>query len=451
MTSAELRASFGLASVFGLRMLGMFIILPVFALYAERLPGGSSHTLIGLALGAYGLTQALLQVPFGRLSDRWSRKGAIYVGLFIFAVGSFVAAAAQDIYMVLIGRVVQGAGAVSSAVLALAADLTRDEQRTKTMAIIGVTIGATFGLSIVAGPVLNSVIGVPGIFALTGGLALGAMALVRWGVPEVVRTVAVPKHQSAGGWRQLLFHKELTRLNFGIFVLHAVLMALFVVVPFSLRAAGISDSAHWQIYLPVMIGSVLLMMPAVLIGERAGRQKAVFVTSIGVLLIAQIALASFEPRAVMIAGALLVFFTGFNLLEANLPALVSRAAPVDAKGEAIGVYSSMQFLGTFAGAAAGGVISQHLGGQWVFAFCGAMTMLWLIVGAGMQVPCNVGTRAYAVPHMDPQRADGLSRRLAGVTGVHEAIVMARDGVAYLKVDGKQFDEQSVLDLIAGET
>ncbi|MGH8865939.1 MAG: MFS transporter, partial [Burkholderiales bacterium] len=214
MTPLELRASVGLAGIFGLRMLGMFIILPVFALYAERLPGGHDHALVGLALGAYGLTQACLQVPFGWLSDRWGRKRTIYLGLVIFALGSFLAALAQDITMVILGRMIQGAGAISAAVIALTADLTRDDQRTKAMAIIGMTIGATFALSMVAGPVLDHVMGVPGIFALTGFLALSAIVVVRFVIPD-------PSHSRAGTTpagpavpvgRVLLDH-QLLRLN----------------------------------------------------------------------------------------------------------------------------------------------------------------------------------------------------------------------------------------------
>src|ERR1700674_4009127 len=222
MTAAELRASLGLAGIFGLRMLGMFIILPVFSLYAEHLPGGSDHTLIGIALGAYGLTQALLQVPFGWLSDRWGRKRTIYLGLLVFAAGSFLAATAQDIHMVILGRIIQGAGAISAAVIALTADLTRDQQRTKAMAIIGVTIGATFALSMVAGPVLGRSIGVPGIFALTGVLALSALAVVRWVIPDPARAVGL-RVRDAAGIAGVFRNPELVRLNFGIFVLHAVL------------------------------------------------------------------------------------------------------------------------------------------------------------------------------------------------------------------------------------
>jgi MFS family permease len=449
MTATELRASFALAGIFGLRMLGMFIILPVFALYAEQLRGGSDHTLIGLALGAYGLTQALLQIPFGHLADRWGRKPTIYLGLVIFAVGSLVAALAQSIYMVILGRVIQGAGAISAAVLALLADLTREESRTKAMAIIGLTIGATFSLSMILGPVLSRMIGVPGIFAMTGVAALLAVAVVRWLVPNAARAVAQSNERGVRSMLRVFADGELARLNLGIFVLHAVLMALFVVVPFSLRAGGMPSGEQWKVYLGVMVAAALLMAPPILIAERTGRHKQVFLGAITGLLAAQAGLA-YSSNWVGIAGSLLLFFAGFNYLEASLPALISRAAPVEAKGPALGVYSSVQFLGTFAGATAGGFISQHLGAVWVFGFCAAMSVVWLAVAIGMRAPDANGTRTYNVPRMDASRADGLSRRLAGVPGVREAMVLAADGVAYLKVDSARFDEQRVLDLIAGE-
>jgi MFS family permease len=233
MTPQELRASFGLAGIFGLRMLGMFIILPVFALYAAKLPGGNSHTLIGIALGAYGLTQACLQVPFGWLSDHWGRKRTIYLGLVIFAIGSFVAAIAHTVEMVIVGRIIQGAGAISAAVIALAADLTRDDQRTKAMAIIGMTIGATFALSMAAGPVLDDIFGVPGIFAMTGVLALGALLVVRLVIPDPPARGTNPPAKAS--LMSVLRDRQLFRLNYGIFALHGILMAIFVVVPFALQ------------------------------------------------------------------------------------------------------------------------------------------------------------------------------------------------------------------------
>jgi len=450
MTPAELRASLGLAGIFGLRMLGMFIILPVFALYAEQLPGGQDLTLVGVALGAYGLTQALLQVPFGTLSDRWGRKNTIYLGLAVFAAGSFVAAAAQDIYLVILGRIVQGAGAVSAAVIALTADLTRESQRTKAMALIGMTIGATFGLSMIAGPVLGRTIGVPGIFAMTGALAIAAIAVVRWVVPEPGAAAGAATAQDRVRLAQILRHGDLLRLNLGIFVLHAVLMALFVVVPFLLRDAGLDSAGHWKVYLPVMAGSVVLMLPPMLASERRGQQRRMFLLAVAVLFAAQVLLGMLSGSLMGLAIALLVFFAAFNYLEASLPALVSRLAPPQARGAAAGVYSSVQFLGAFVGAAAGGALSQHLGAAAVFAVCGILTLSWLVAARGMRVPDRLGTRTYPLPLMDEGHAQGLSRELAQAPGVREARVLAAERVARLVVDSARYDEQHVLRLISGE-
>lgn len=387
MTGPELRASFTLAGVYGLRMLGMFVILPVFALYAEHLPGGHNHVLVGLALGGYGLTQALLQIPFGWLSDRWGRKPAIYAGLLLFALGSVTAALAPNIYVVILGRLIQGAGAISAALIALTADLTRDSQRTKAMAVVGMTIGLAFALSMVAGPLLNRAVGVPGIFALTGALALLAIAVVRWLVPDPPASHARMEPVRFG---PILRHVDLARLNYGIFALHASLMALFVVVPFSLRDAGLPAQAHWQVYLPVMLGSIMLILP-MLAYERRGRHRQPFLGAIGALLAGEILLAlAGSPWS--LAAALLVFFAGLNFLEAALPALVSRTAPPEARGTAAGVYGSVQFLGAFAGATTGGFVSQHFGPTAVFAMCGVLTFSWLLVAWPMSAPAAVGAR-----------------------------------------------------------
>ncbi len=447
MTPQELRASVGLAGIFGLRMLGMFIILPVFALYAQRLGGGHSHTMVGIALGAYGLTQACLQVPFGWLSDRWGRKRTIYFGLAIFAFGSFVAAAASDISLVILGRVIQGAGAISAALIALTADLTRDEQRTKAMAIIGMTIGGTFALSMVAGPLLDDVIGVPGIFAMTGILALVAMLVVRFVIPDppvIARNAATPLVPV----RTVLRDSQLMRLNYGIFSLHAVLMGLFVVVPFSLQA-HMPSGEHWRIYLPVMLGSVALMVPPMLMMERGGLQKPVFLGAVAVLIAGTVLLALSGGGLLPIVAGLLVFFTAFNLLEATLPSLISRLAPIGAKGTAIGVYGAIQFIGTFCGAAAGGWLSQHFGAAAVFGFCAILGAIWLLLAIGMRVPASLDTRRFQLPKLDSQAVSGLTRKLAGVPGVRE-VMLSGDGVAYLRVDSKGFDEQNVIKLLAGE-
>jgi MFS family permease len=384
MTRAERRATAGLAGIFGLRMLGMFIVLPVLALYAETLPGGRDHTLVGLALGAYGLTQAVLQVPFGWASDRWGRKPVIVVGLVIFALGSFIAAWAPTILWTIVGRTVQGAGAISAAVIALTADLTRDAVRSRAMAAIGMTIGATFALSLVVAPALTPIIGVPGIFVLTGVLALGAIALLLRAVPDPDASARL--NDTPAQWRRVLADRDLLRLNYGIFALHAALMSLFVQVPFMLRDNGVAAARHWLVYLPVLALSVVLMMPALWQADRPGRGKPVFVGAVAVLFAGQILLAVAGASLPITIVALVVFFTGFNLLEATLPSLVSKFAPPAVKGTATGIYSSVQFLGTFVGAAVGGWLSQWHGAAAVFGFGLVLTAIWLAVSATMSAP-----------------------------------------------------------------
>jgi MFS family permease len=394
MTAAERRATTGLAGIFGLRMLGMFIVLPVLALYAESLPGGRDHRLVGLALGAYGLTQAVLQVPFGWASDRWGRKPVIVVGLMLFALGSFLAAWAPSIAWTIVGRTVQGAGAISAAVIALVADLTRDAVRTRAMAAIGMTIGATFALSLVVSPAIAPFIGVPGIFVMTGVLALAAIAVLKKVVPD--DDGPVPRADTPANWKRALVDRELIRLNYGIFALHAALLALFVQVPFMLRDNGIPASRHALVYLPVLLISVALMLPALWRADRPRRGKPVFVGAIAVLFIGQAMLAFAGSSLALTIAALVVFFTAFNLLEAVLPSLVSKFAPREIKGTAVGVYSSVQFLGTFVGAAGGGWLSQWHGPAAVFGFCLALTALWLAAGASMTAPPVYNESTYSM-------------------------------------------------------
>jgi MFS family permease len=451
MSAIEKRATVGLAGIYGLRMFGMFIILPVFAFYAEHLPGGGNYTLVGIALGAYGLTQAVLQIPFGWLSDRIGRKPVIYIGLILFALGSFIAASATDIYWVIFGRIVQGAGAISAAVMALAADLTREEHRTKAMAVIGMTIGVTFALSLIAAPALDRLIGVPGIFIMTGVLALLAIVVVSRIIPNpVISRFHSDTEASAGRFHSVLRDPQLLRLDFGVFALHAVLMALWLVVPLSLRKAGLAADSHWQVYLPVLLLSLILIVPAIIYAEKKAKLKPVFVVAIAMLLASQVFLANTADSLWGTAAALLVFFAAFNLLEATLPSLISKIAPVGAKGTAIGVYSSVQFLGAFTGATAGGYLFEHHGGFALFAFCGTLLALWLICAFTMKAPAAVRTRMYHVKEMDTGRASGLSHQLAALPGVHEALVLASEGVAYLKVDMRGFDEKGVVQLLGGE-
>lgn len=448
MTPIERRASLGLAGIYGLRMLGLFIILPIFALYAEHLPGGESHLLMGVALGAYGLTQAILQIPAGWMSDRYGRKPIIYGGLLVFAIGSFIAASADNIYWVIIGRVVQGAGAINAAVMALTADLTREEHRTKAMAMIGMTIGITFSLSLILSPLLNSVLGVPGIFALTGVLALLAMGVAKFVIPDPAITRFHSDTEAGHGhFGEVLRNKDLLRLDFGIFSLHAILMSVFMQVPFVLKKDGLDVSQHWLIYLPVMLVAFVLMVPPIIIAEKKAKMKQVFMGAVALALAAQVLLMFAQHSLWGVAIALLVFFTAFNVLEATLPSMISKIAPLSAKGTAMGVYSSVQFLGAFFGAAAGGALMQYVGGNAVFVFSIVLLLLWLVVVSGMQPPAAVRTRLYHLEQMTDAQGAQLQQRLAQLQGVREAMVVAAEGMACLKVEMQGFDEAAVEQLV----
>jgi MFS family permease len=441
MNPAEKRASFGLAGIYGLRMLGLFIILPVFALYAEHLPGGENHILMGLALGAYGLTQAILQIPAGWMSDRYGRKPIIYAGLVVFAIGSFIAASADNIYLVILGRSIQGAGAINAAVMALTADLTREEVRTKAMAMIGMTIGLTFSLSLILSPLLHGVLGVPGLFALTGVLAFVAILLVRFVIPNPAITRFHSDTEAGHGkFAEVLRNKDLLRLDFGIFSLHAILMSVFMQVPFVLEANGLKVEQHWQIYLPVMLIAFVLMVPPIVIAEKKAKMKQVFMLAVFLAMCAQHSLWT-------VAAALLVFFTAFNVLEATLPSLISKIAPLSAKGTAMGVYSSVQFLGAFFGAVMGGVLMQNVGGNAVFIFSIILLALWLLVASTMRPPLAVSTKLFHLSALSEAQATQLQQGLQAVQGVREVFVVAAEGVACLKVDMQGYDAAAVEELV----
>jgi MFS family permease len=453
MSPHELRAGASLAGVFGLRMLGLFLILPVFAVHAPQLAGGDNLTLVGLALGAYGLAQAALQIPFGIASDRWGRKPVIYIGLLVFAAGSFLAAFADSIWTTIAGRTLQGAGAISSVVVALAADLTREQHRAKAMAMIGAMIGFTFAFSLVGAPVLYQAIGMGGLFALTGVLALAALWVVRDLVPEVPLRAHLRPEGSAGLLREAVLHPELLRLNVGIFVLHLVQMAMFVVVPPLLVSSGLALSAHWKLYLPVVLLSFALMVPPVLYADRRNRARPVLIGAVWLLVAVQAGLGAAGQGIVALAVLLLVFFAAFNVLEALLPSLVTRIAPAHARGAAIGAYNTTQTLGLFFGGLLGGWVANHFGTAAVFALCAALAALWLVVAAGMSAPRAAPVNELS--HLTFSIASGvelagLREALAQVPGVREAEVLEHERIARLKVVPGQWDEGSVRRLIAGQ-
>jgi MFS family permease len=389
MTATERRASVSLASIFALRMLGLFLVLPVFALEAAKYPGGDDPARIGLAMGIYGLTQGILQIPFGIASDWWGRKRVIVSGLVIFALGSLIAAWAPDLNWLIAGRSLQGAGAISAAVTALLADSTRDEVRTKAMALVGGSIALMFALSLLAAPLLAGAIGLHGLFALTGALALGGIAVVVWWVPpEPVEHVSRPR----GSVAEVLKDTALLRLNFGVFVLHAVQLAMWVAIPALLVNAGLDKAAHWQVYLPAVLASFGVMGATLFPLEKRGYLRAVFLGAVGLVLLVQLGLlwvasSTSAPASLGILAVLLfLFFCGFNVLEATQPSLASRVAPAHARGAALGVYNTLQSLGFFAGGAVGGWITKVHGAQGLFLLCGGLMLAWLLVAWPMRAP-----------------------------------------------------------------
>jgi MFS family permease len=450
MSPAEVRAGASLASVFGLRMLGLFLILPVFAVHAPQLAGGDNLTLVGIALGAYGLSQAILQIPFGMASDRWGRKPVIYIGLVIFAAGSFVAAGATDIWTAIAGRTLQGAGAISSVVVALAADLTREQHRTKIMAMIGSMIGLAFALSLVAAPLLYELIGMGGLFALNGLLCLGAIAVVKYVVPEVAARQAAARR--AGTLREAALSPDLVRLNAGIFILHVIQMAMFVVVPLRLVASGLELPDHWKMYLPVVLVSFVIMVPAIVYADRRNRPRPVLVGAVALLLGVQAALTAAGTSLAAYALLLLAFFVAFNVLEALLPSLVSRMAPAHARGTAIAVYNTAQTLGLFFGGLLGGWVAKHHGIEAVYQICAVLAAAWLVLAYGMRAPTAAvnDVSSLTLSIASGVNIEGLGEALARVHGVREAEVLSQQRIARLKVVAGQWDESGARKLVTGE-
>jgi MFS family permease len=440
----ERRAGVSLALIYAFRMLGLFMIMPVFALYAEKLPEATPF-LAGLALGIYGLTQALLQIPFGMLSDRIGRKPVIFAGLVIFALGSLVAAQADSIYGIIFGRALQGSGAIAAALMALAADLSREEHRTKMMALIGASIGVAFAAAMVLGPVLNQWIGISGIFAGTAVLALIGIAILYLIVPDPLHTHFHSDAQvQSGALVDVLRDSQLLRLDFGIFILHFALMCVFLVMPLELRdTASLAAADHWKLYLPVFALSLVIMLPFVIIAERNRRMKQVFLGAIATVALAVTGfIYSSDLRTLGLS--LVLFFAGFNLLEASLPSLISKTARATQKGTAMGVYSSSQLMGAFAGGLVGGAVHGYWGIDGLYITVIVVLLLWLVLASSMQQPRYLSTYLLNIGVRNESEISGLTHELAAVAGVAEVSVIADEGVAYLKVEKHVLDDKKLL-------
>jgi len=421
-------------------MLGLFMILPVFSLYADDF-GGTTPLLTGLAIGIYGLTQGLFQLPFGFLSDRIGRKKVIVAGLLIFCIGSIVAAEADSIYQVIAGRALQGLGAIAAALMALAADLTREEVRLRVMAFIGMSIGASFMIAMVIGPLLAARYGLSILFWITAGLALAGIAIIVFITPQPPSQVFHRDTQlSLLDVGQVLKNTELQRLDLGVFVLHLVLAATFVVFPLVLRDSLLVDAAlHWKTYLPVFALSVLGMVPLIIITEKFRKLKSMFLLGIGFILFAEAGLA-IATGYDMVFLMLVLFFIGFNFLEASLPSLVASVAPAAMKGTAMGLFSSAQFLGAFSGGVVGGVLLAYQNYTIGFLFLAGLVLAWLLIAATMKPPKLLSSKVVSLKNMGEDSVKQFVEQASLIKGVHEVSVYAEDRVAYLKVE-KTFDEQ----------
>jgi len=444
MTPTERRASFALAGIMSVRMLGLFMILPVFAPYAEHLPN-VTPLLVGVAIGVYGLAQAALQIPLGLLSDHIGRKFVITGGLILFAIGSVIAAMSHSIEGIIIGRTIQGAGAISAALMALTADLTREEHRTKAMAIIGMSIGIAFMTAMIAGPMLKQWIGVPGIFWFIAVSALAAIAILHLFVPTPIHPrIHSDAETVPSQFKRVLNNPELLRLDASIFLLHMQLTALFVVLPLALtQTSNMQAGGHWIFYLPIMVFAFMAMVPLIIIAEKRRKIKHLFIAAISLLILVQLGFGMLHSHLYGVLTMLFLFFVAFNFLEASLPSLVSKTAPAQSKGTAMGVYNTGQFLGIFLGGVGGGWLHQHYGISEVFWGCAALSSIWLLLVKGMNDPRYLSSHLLNVGEIDDFTAHQLSQELLKIPGVAEAVVIAQEQVAYLKVDKDKLDIEAL--------
>lgn len=447
LNQTEKRAAVALASVFGIRMLGLFLIMPVLAIYARDYPDYSAF-LMGATLGAYGLTQALLQIPMGMLSDRWGRRPVIILGLLVFILGSVVAAQADSLLGVAIGRAIQGLGAVAAAILALAADVSREQQRTKVMAIIGMCIGLAFAVAMVAGPLLGSWLGLAGIFWFTAATGVLGIVVLVASVPQVqtqtARRDALPV---ASELRSLLKHGQLWQLNVGVFVLHAVLTAWFITLPTQLQQAGFEPATHAWFYLPTLVASIAVMVPMIIRSSRTDNQVFWFRLALLMLCIGVALADMLGASAMVLVAALVIFFAGFNYLEASLPSLLTRIAPAGSKGSASGLYATSQFLGAFIGGSTGGWVLQTYQSTGLGILSLTLLGCWLVLTLWMKNPKAVTNVTLNLGHLAETQRSELNQRLLQVTGVEEVRYAPDDQISYLKVDKKQYDEETVQGLL----
>ncbi len=448
MTPVELRATWGLGTVFSLRMLGMFMVLPVLTTYGMALQG-ASEALIGLAIGIYGLAQAVFQIPFGLLSDRIGRKPLIVGGLLIFVFGSVIAALSGSIWGIILGRALQGSGAIAAAVMALLSDLTREQNRTKAMAFIGVSFGITFAIAMVLGPIITHSLGLNALFWMIAILAAGGILITLWVVPNTENHVLNRESGMVKGcFSKVLAEPKLLKLNFGILCLHVMLMSTFVALPGQLEQAGFPAAQHWKVYLCTMLISFVSVVPFIIYAEVKRRMKRVFVGCVALLLIAEIVLWGSGPHFWELVIGVQLFFLAFNLMEAILPSLISKESPAGYKGTAMGIYSTSQFIGVAIGGSLGGWIDGLFDSQTVFLAGALLAMVWLLVSSTMKEPPYVTSLRIVLPENAANDVE-LKTRLLAHQGVSDANIITQERSAYVKIDSKLTNRFEIEQLVKG--
>lgn len=439
MNPLERRSTFALSSIFALRMLGLFMIIPVFAVVGQQYVG-ATPALLGLAVGIYGLSQAILQIPFSLLADRFSRKPLIVFGLALFALGGAIAATSDHIYGVILGRAIAGAGAVSAVVMALLADVTREEQRTKAMATMGMSIGLSFVVAFSLGPWLTHMVGISGLFWVTTLMGVLAMLMLLM-VPKTLRHHQNRPQGYAAQLKAVLKMPDLNRLHVSVFSLHLLLTAMFVFVPSQLiQYAKIPLAQHGWVYLPLLLLSLLVAFPSIIVAEKYRKMRGIFLTAIaGIVLGLAILALGYTQHYVLLLG-LGLFFVAFNVMEALLPSWLSKAAPIQSKATAMGVNASCQFLGAFAGGTLGGQLLSlpHL--AWGWGLLAGIAVLWLLLSFRLSQPRYLSSMVLRLPeHSTTQQ---WSSQLLAIRGIEEVVVMPEQAIAYVKVDKQLIDAES---------
>ena len=437
MNALERRSTFALSSIFALRMLGLFMIVPVFSVAGQSYQY-ATPALIGLAVGVYGLTQALLQIPFSLIADRFSRKPLIIIGLLLFALGGAIAAMPETIYGVIIGRAVAGGGAVSAVVMALLADVTREENRMKAMATMGMSIGVSFVIAFSLGPWLTGVMGISGLFWVTTLMGLLAIGMV-FMVPKTTRHHKNFQQGYLTQLKQVLKMKDLNRLHVSVFTLHLLLTAMFIYVPSQLiNFADIPLSSHGLVYLPLLVISLFFAFPSIILAEKYRKMRGIFLTAIGGIIAGLLVMIfGFESKYVLLLG-LGLFFIAFNVMEALLPSWLSKAAPIQSKATAMGVNASGQFLGAFCGGILGGQLLVLNNTSLGWSILTVIAIVWLLISFGLSQPRYLSSVIFSLP--DNKQTDEWTSKLLAIRGIEEVVVMSEHQVAYLKVDKQQIDD-----------